>query len=165
MLILSLYFDIRENKIKNFITLPAAMLGIILNTLEKGIDGLLFSITGWVVPVVFLIILYFINVMGAGDIKLYAAIGAIMGMPFVLYSFIFSVYFGGLIAIVLLLKRKEFIYRIKNIVSYFLGLIFSLRIIPYCRKNDTYSKFAFSIAIVPAALLEFILNIKNIKGL
>jgi prepilin peptidase CpaA len=83
---LSLYHDVKEQKIKNIVTLPGALLGLILNGTENGWSGLTLSFWGWVVPTLALMIFYYIHVIGAGDIKLYAAIGAIMGLDFAAWA-------------------------------------------------------------------------------
>lgn len=160
----ALYYDIKEQKIKNFITMPVALMGIVINFLEQGQGGVMYSLQGWVIPIVSLMLLYYVNVMGAGDIKLFAAIGAIMGLPFVLYSFIYTVLIGGVIALVILVKRKEFLIRMAHLYTYFKFIILSGRIPVYSNKEDKSSKFIFSTAIVPGTLIQFIIIVLNPNG-
>ncbi|ADG83272.1 peptidase A24A prepilin type IV [Thermincola ferriacetica] len=162
---LALYYDIREQKIKNFITLPAAVLGLATNLMEGGLTGLLFSIKGWLVPVAVLMVLYRINVMGAGDIKLFAAIGAVMGLPFTAYSFVFSVYTGGVIALVILLKKRVFIRRMQDVCNYFKYIFLTGRLAKYSGDDDKSSKFIFSTAIVPGTMIQYIITLLQFKGI
>lgn len=156
--------DLREKKIKNWITLPAALLGFGINTAANGMEGLLFSGKGWLFPVLLLFILYLINVMGAGDIKLYAAVGAIMGFPFVLYSFIFSVYIGGLLAVFILVRRRQFLERMACFYRYarFAFLTHSLPV--YSPRGNTDGKFAFAVPIAVGTLLQLLLSFGGIHG-
>lgn len=157
-LVLALYDDIRAKKIRNMITLPAAGTGLIINCLEQGPGGFLFSLSGWIVPVALLITFYRINVMGAGDIKLFAALGAIMGLPFALYSFLFSVYFGAVIAVVMLVRRQEFLKRMTDIYGYFSTVMLTRRLYTYGNPGDQSSKFVFSAAIVPGTLAYYLIS-------
>lgn len=161
---LALFHDIKEQKIKNFITLPAAFLGLVLNFLEQGPCGLLVSLKGWIIPVLLLIVLYRINVMGAGDIKLFAAIGAVMGLPFVLYSFVFTIYIGGVVAVIILIKRNQLLNRMKRLSGYVKFVLFTRQLSAYSSKDDSSSKFIFSTAIVPGTLLQLCLTVLRLKG-
>ena len=58
-------------------------------------------------PVFLLWLLFCARFIGAGDIKLYCAIGALMGMEFVLRAMSYSFIFAGLIALAGLIRRRE----------------------------------------------------------
>lgn len=163
VLAVSLYFDIKENKIKNFITIPAALSGLSLNFYEHGINGLVLSSKGLLLPLAVLLVFYIINVMGAGDIKLFAAIGAIMGLPFVAHSMLLSLCIGAIISVWLLIWRRQFTRKIKKVYYYFLLCFLSRRLALYTERGNKDSKFPFSIAIVPAVLITFFYGIEKIK--
>lgn len=154
VLIFALYYDLRENKIKNFVTLPAAIAGLVLNSAQEGWMGFWAALQGWLIPTLLLFILYYINVMGAGDIKLFAALGSIMGVPFALESFAYTTFIGGIIAMVLLLVRGQFVASMSRLVRYFQLLMWAGKLYPYSAKDDTGSKFAFTTAIVPGTLFQ-----------
>ncbi len=164
VLAMSLYYDVKEQKIKNFITVPAAGIGLLLNILDQGYAGLILSIQGWIVPVVVLMFFYVIGTMGAGDIKLFAAIGAIMGLPFVVNSFVFSVFIGGVIAVVLLVWRRVFLERMRNLFAYFKLVLITRSISRYSDKDDRSSKFIFTTAIIPGTVLQLCIMILQIAG-
>ncbi len=149
--------DIRYCRIKNSVTYPAAAAGILVNMAEAGFPGTLLSLQGWFVPVTVLFVLYYINVMGAGDIKLFAAIGAVMGLPFVTYCFFFSVYIGGGIACWLLVRRRQFRQRIRKICGYGKTVLYTGRLFPYSVRGDNESKFIFTAAIVPGTVVSWVL--------
>jgi len=159
---LSVVSDLRERKIRNWVTLPAAAAGVLVNVCEHGPDGLLMALEGWLAPVLLLSVLFCINVMGAGDIKLFGAIGAIMGLPFVMYSFVFSVYAGGLVAVVILFRRKEFCTRMKYLFNYCKFALFFRGLPAYCSQGDTTAKFPFSPAIVSGTLLQLFLVLQKL---
>lgn len=158
-LMLALYHDIKEQKIKNYVTYSAAFVGLTVNVAEHGLDGLVFSLVGGLTPIMVLGLWYIVNIMGAGDIKLFAAIGSIMGLPFTMYSFVYSLYFGGFIALIILSKRKQFRQRMYRIYEYFCFVAATRKIAPYCTKTDSHSKFIFSAAIVPGTILHLCLTV------
>ncbi len=164
VLVLAMYFDVREKKIKNYITIPAALAGAVINFTEHGAAGLAVSLQGWVIPVLVLFVLYYTNIMGAGDIKLFAAIGSIMGLPFLSYSFLFSVYCGGLVALFILIKRKVFFDRMKRVFSYLKYILLTGQLAAYSAKEDTDSKFIFTTAVVPGTMLQLVLVFLRQKG-
>ncbi len=164
VLSLALFYDVTEHKIKNRITLPGALIGVALNGAEHGWVGVLAGLQGWILPVIMLGVLYYINVMGAGDIKLFAAIGGIMGVPFVMNSIVFSIYVGGGIALIILIRRRQLLQKIKKIYQYITVAFYLQRLPLYNCKGDTTGKFPFALAIIPGSLLEYSLSMLNIKG-
>ena len=155
ILALALYYDVKEQKIKNFITIPAAVTGIAINLTERGLEGVFLSLQGWIVPVLALMVFYAIKVMGAGDIKLFAALGAIMGLKFVIYSFIYTVYIGAVIAFFLLVRRNQFKKRLMYLGSYFRNCFLTGKLYPYSTAGERESKFIFTLALVPGTLLQY----------
>lgn len=152
----ALYYDITKNKVKNMVTLPASLCGLAINTYDQGLDGLWFSIQGCFTPVISLMVFYYINVMGAGDIKLFASIGAVMGLPFVAASFVFSVYIGAVIGAVVLVRKKIFVQTMKHTLVYITYLLSTRKISAYSAKEDKKTKFNFTVAIVPGTLIQLI---------
>src|SRR5690242_14118076 len=87
--------DLRARRIPNAITLSAAMLGLSLNTALRGPDGLALSLEGAGLALAALLPLFALRGMGAGDVKLMAAIGALKGPEFLIYTFAWAALFGG----------------------------------------------------------------------
>ena len=139
-LIISLITDIRKRKILNIVTLPAILIGMIYYTVTHGWDGFVFSGQGFLVGLGVLLIPYVLGGMGAGDVKLMAAIGALMGVTFVFYSFIYTALAGGLISIILILKKKGFVPSIRSL---FLNLVFFKDFLVSLKKADKQTSIVF----------------------
>ncbi|MEA3321956.1 MAG: prepilin peptidase [Bacillota bacterium] len=111
---ISVVTDLRKRKIFNVITLPAILFGLIYNTYQAGLEGLYFSSIGLLIGFFLLFIPFVLGGMGAGDVKLLAAIGAMIGGELVFQSFLYTALIGGIFAMVILLKNNRLLFFIKN---------------------------------------------------
>ncbi len=68
--------DLRTFKIPNRLCILGVVSGLFFNLFFYGLNGVKMSLFGIFCPVVMLYILFLINVIGAGDIKLLMGIGA-----------------------------------------------------------------------------------------
>jgi prepilin peptidase CpaA len=79
LVIVAAIWDIRTRRIPNWLTLSGVVLGVALNTFLYEINGLWFSLKGLGVAFGVYFVLYLLRAMGAGDVKLMAAVGAAAG--------------------------------------------------------------------------------------
>jgi prepilin peptidase CpaA len=91
--------DLRFQKIPNLLTLPAALMAFLYHAHHSGLPGLYESLWGWVLGLLLLIVPYRMKAMGAGDVKLLAAVGAVVGPINVIIIFLYSSIIGGLYAL------------------------------------------------------------------
>lgn len=108
LVVTAAYFDIRQRRIPNFITLPAIVAGLMLNGLSGGWDGLLFSIWGLVLGFGGFAVLYFLGGIGAGDVKLMGGIGALLGFNLIISVFVLTALAGGIMAIYKMFVNRTF---------------------------------------------------------
>ncbi|MFZ7943941.1 A24 family peptidase [Neobacillus sp. 19] len=113
-LLISIITDLQKRKILNIVTIPSILIALIFYATTLGWEGFVFTTRGFAVGLGLLIIPYLLGGIGAGDVKLMAAIGALMGTSFVFYSFIYTALIGGLIAVVVIIKQKGFINSMKS---------------------------------------------------
>ena len=108
------YTDWKYHKIWNKWTFPAMGLGLGLNGLFCGLPGILNSALGILAG--YAAILFFIlGVLKAGDVKLYMAVGALLGWKMFLWAAALSVLAGGAAGIVLMVLRKTGRSRFKRL--------------------------------------------------
>ncbi|MBO8172213.1 MAG: prepilin peptidase [Bacillaceae bacterium] len=105
VLIISFLTDLDARRILNIVTIPAMILGISYHLITAGWSGFVFSMEGLLLGLGLLLIPFLLGGMGAGDVKLLAAIGAIKGPAFVFQAFIFTAIIGGLISLILILRK------------------------------------------------------------
>jgi prepilin peptidase CpaA len=102
-------FDIRSRRIPNWLTLTGIILGFALNALLAypfPLEGLKHAGVGMLFAFAVYFVLYLIHAMGAGDVKLMAALGAILANPGNWFRlFIIVALIGGIFALTLLLAK------------------------------------------------------------
>jgi len=161
ILLISLYTDIKYRKIHNSVLLPAVLLGFLINGYEQGWQqGFWFTGKGLLVGVGVFLIPFFFGGLGAGDVKLLGAIGAIKGTQFVLHSALLTAVTGGLIACFILLKQKRFLAALKNIGTSFYTLILmkNVKSLKTLDQAEYHEALPYGVAITIGTLLALLLG-------
>ena len=94
--------DVRSSRVPNSITFPLALVGLSFHTISNAGNGILFSVEGLGMGFCLLIGFYVYGGMGAGDVKLLAAVGAVVGPLNVFVGFLFASLLGGLYAVAMM---------------------------------------------------------------
>jgi prepilin peptidase CpaA len=106
LIIIAFYTDATRTKLPNWLTLSGAVSGLLYHLIFFGWNGLMFSLIGGLVGFAVMLILYLFKAMEAGDVKLFAAIGTITGIEFVLYCMMYAIVFAGMIGVFILAFKK-----------------------------------------------------------
>ena len=117
LIILAMFFDLTQKKIPNLITFPVIIWALLSYTVFGGFEGIKFTIFGFVVGFVLYLIPFILGGMGAGDVKMMAAIGALMGWLFIVKTAIASGLVGGVMVIIYLIYKKQFVSTFKKILG------------------------------------------------
>lgn len=102
--------------------------------------------------------------LGAGDIKLLSALGAVFGARNILKIMAYSFIAGGIIALVLFIARKNIKERFLYLYNYLKSVFLTLRIMPYTdfsNKEDS-GKIPFAYAVFCGGLLFIIVELTSI---
>jgi prepilin peptidase CpaA len=99
--------DIRTRRIPNVLT--AAMTGLGIGFAASGISGISLgaSVLGFVVGLALMMPGHALGATGAGDVKLMAAIGSILGPAVVVTAFLFTAVAGGVLAVFVAARRRR----------------------------------------------------------
>jgi prepilin peptidase CpaA len=100
-------YDVRYRRIPNWLTITGVLAGLALNRfLDQGRPGMFVSsLLGLAIAFGVYFVLYALRAMGAGDVKLMAAVGAIVGWPNWFGIFIVTAIVGGVMALILVAAR------------------------------------------------------------
>jgi len=99
-------FDLRSRRIPNWISVSGALMGIGLNAfLADSAWGAWYSLKGLLLGFGVYFVLYLLHAMGAGDVKLMGAVGALVGAGNWFGIFIITAIAGGVMALILVLLK------------------------------------------------------------
>ena len=99
--------DIKTRRIPNWIAVSGAALGLVLRSYYNGFAGAVLSFEGAALAMGVFLLLHLAGGMGAGDVKLAAAIGALVGPRSFLIVFVLSGLLGGIAAVALAMARHR----------------------------------------------------------
>ena len=138
----SVFYDLKQKRIPNFLTFPAMLLGLFIYTFNGGWSGFLQGFAGFGIGIAVFFIPFALGGMGAGDVKLMGAIGALKGLEFILYTTVFTALLGGIMALAILFLKGQLYTSIKKgllmvAVPFFTVLYLRLRS-PYFKNLSVY---------------------------
>lgn len=121
ILAVALVTDLQSRKIYNWLTFPAMIAGLVLSVAFGGLGGLQSAGIGFVVATFLFIIGFLMNIggsagMGAGDVKLMAAIGLWLGWPTTLSAVVYITFIGGIISILTALANGTLVKLFQNVL-------------------------------------------------
>lgn len=161
-LLLSIAFitDIKKHKIPNWLTAAGTGMGMICHIVADGWNGLWFAGLGFLFGFIPMLSLYAIRAVAAGDVKLFAALGSLVGAVHVLYAMTASLLIAGCIAVLILLWRSDGVQRLKDTAASLLCIAIFRDPTPFAWAADPGSRlrFPFMWAVAPGAAYTFILG-------
>jgi prepilin peptidase CpaA len=112
-------WDLRTRRIPNVLTFGAALLAIVVHGFDAGLPGVGWAIAGWLVGVAMFLPFFVLAGMGAGDVKLLAALGAWLGPGQAAWLALFSLVAGGVIGLCVALAYGYLTQAFANIMWMF----------------------------------------------
>jgi prepilin peptidase CpaA len=106
LLLSAVWWDVKTHRIPNQLVLLGLLVGWLSSLLPAGIgwqDAALGSLAGLVA----FLPLYLLRILGAGDVKLLAAVGAFVGYPGVLTVALLSGLAGGVLALFMAIRHRQ----------------------------------------------------------
>lgn len=127
-------YDIRYRRIPNWLVLAGIFTGFVWNLYSSGWSGLGHAAAGLGLGFALYFPLYLLRARGAGDVKLLAAAGALVGPGNCFWVFLLTAVLGGVIAMVWLVIRGRVNQTFFNL-SWILGDLARLRA-PYKSSGE-----------------------------
>lgn len=145
--------DVTKGKIYNELILTGIFLGTVYQILGQGVVGVLWLFGGMAAPAVLMAGLYYFRMIGAGDVKLFCALGSLLGIPGIFFCMLYALFLGGIFSALLMLKRKNTGKRIHYFIDYIRRMQDTGRWEPYRKKKNKDGEFYFSIPVLLSVLL------------
>ncbi|SEN88417.1 prepilin peptidase CpaA [Nitrosospira multiformis] len=126
LLLAAAWSDIRTRRIPNILVFPGAIAGVLWHVLlpqEMGGLGFLGSLAGGGTGLALLLPLYMLRVMGAGDVKLMAMVGAFLGARETVGALLCVLLAGGVLALIAALCEGKLRVLWRNLNVMLLGTL------------------------------------------
>src|SRR5262245_13492527 len=114
--------DLRTRRIPNWITVSGAVAGFGLQIVYGGVWGAMQSLGGAALGLAIFFGLYAAGGMGAGDVKLFGAVGAFAGPQALILIFVLTGLLGGIAGIGLALYRGRLQQTLERTRELFIGM-------------------------------------------
>ncbi len=148
--------DLRTRRIPNWVTLPAIPVGVTAQALFG--DGLWAGLAGFGAALAAFFLLFAVGAMGAGDVKLFAAVGAFVGIRHLLIVFVMIGIAGGVAAVIVAIRAGALTRVLRNTGS-IAGSLFGGRWEELRQRSDMNQPEALSLpygAAIAAGTLMYL---------
>ncbi len=146
-------YDLELGLIPNALTVTGLAMGLIWQLGAHGILGLLLFLGGALLPVLLLSPLFYFRMIGAGDIKLFMALGGFFGPGLLLSCIVWSIVIAAVFSLILSFRRRIFTDRVHYFLSYISEYADTRKWKPYLAGAGVKSRFCFSVPVLASVIL------------
>jgi prepilin peptidase CpaA len=150
------YYDVRYRRIPNAFVLAGLTGGLLINVLAGGMNGLLLSVAGCLAAFAMMLVLHVVGAMGAGDVKLFAAIGSVVGLKLVVPTFFVVVLTGGVLAVVSMLRAGNAGATMRRVLQIFAGFVPGWPMPRFAVPADKRHTIPYGVAITLGSLISVV---------
>lgn len=108
-------YDVATSRIPNALTLAAAALALIVHGITPAGGGVMWAVAGLVAGMAIFFPLFALGAMGAGDVKLMAALGAWLGAKAIVFVALYGSIAGGVLALLVAVRRSYLRQALSNL--------------------------------------------------
>lgn len=101
--------------------------------------------------------LHVLGTMGAGDVKLFAAIGAVLGSSLVLQTFVIVALTGGILAVCKMVYKRRVASTMLRVVQFFIGLLPGQTVPRVSVPTDPTYTLPYAVPICLGSVVSFFL--------
>ena len=120
LLLIAAVIDVRTSRIPNWLVFAGALYGLAYNAISPLYArdiGILFALGGLAVGLAALLPAYLFRVMGAGDVKLMAMVGAFLGASATVGAVLATLIAGGVLALTLAMRSGRTVRLLRNVAA------------------------------------------------
>jgi prepilin peptidase CpaA len=150
------YFDSRTRRIPNGLNLIGLLCGLSMHGWSSGWSGFVYSVMGAAAGFMLMLLLYLFKSVGAGDVKLFAALGAIAGLQEVLLITIHCLIISFPVAILVMVARQKAVPFVRALAAWV------IQIMIYKQRPSGFSyewsRIPFMYIVIPAMVLSLLVQ-------
>ena len=148
-----IYNDVRYRRIPNFLVLTALISGVVINLVYGGWHGLGSGIMGFGLGFIPMLLLHIFGAMGAGDVKLFGAVGTILGVSLMPSTLVLVEILGGLLAIYTTLRAGTMLATLHGVLRIFVGVLPGWEMPRFAMAPDRRHTIPYGVAIMVGSLI------------
>ena len=148
-----IYYDVRYRRIPNVLVLATLLAGISINTGFSGVNGMLSSVEGFALAFFPMLLMHIFGAMGAGDVKLFGAVGAVLGVSIVPLAFVVVVMLGAVLAIYTMLRAGTVFSTLHGVLRIFVGILPGWEMPRFAMAPDRRHTIPYGVAIMLGSLI------------
>ncbi len=152
--VLITYHDVRYRRIPNPFVLATLAAGVAMNAILGGTQGVYSSLVGCGVAFTLMFLMHIFGAMGAGDVKLFAAIGAVIGVQLVVPTFLVVVITGGVLAVVSILRAGTLVSTMHRVLQIFVGMLPGWQMPRFTVPADRNYTIPYGVAITLGSIIS-----------
>lgn len=107
--------DLTTRRVPNLLTFGAALMALLFHAVDGGLSGLGWACAGWIVGTAVFFPFFALGGMGAGDVKLVAALGAWLGPLGAVQIAIAAAIAGGVVAVIVMIRARYLRTAVQNL--------------------------------------------------
>lgn len=147
------YYDVRYRRIPNVLVLAALVSGLVLNASLAGVQGTISSIGGFGLAFIPMFLMHIFGAMGAGDVKLFGAVGAVLGVGLVPMTFVLVVMLGAAIAVYSMVRGGTVFSTLHGVLRIFVGILPGWQMPRFVMPPDRRHTIPYGVAIMLGSLI------------
>lgn len=147
------YYDVRYRRIPNAFVLATLISGVTVNSIFGGWQGVLASLGGCALAFILMFIMHVFGAMGAGDVKLFAAIGSVTGAAYIFPMFLIVILTGGLLAVVSAFRAGTVRSTALRVIQILVGLMPGWQMPKFAVPADRRLTIPYGVAITLGSII------------
>lgn len=148
-----MYYDVRYRRIPNVLVLGLLIGGLTINISFGGFTGGLTSVEGLALAFVPMFLIHVFGAMGAGDVKLFAAVGSVIGVSMVPLTFLVVVMLGAAIAIYTMLRSGTVFSTLHGVLRILVGIMPGWEMPRFAIPHDRKHTIPYGVAIMLGSVI------------
>jgi prepilin peptidase CpaA len=165
LLLVAAVIDIKTGRIPNWLVFGGALYALVYNTMSPLYArdiGILFALGGLAVGLVSLLPAYLFRVMGAGDVKLMAMVGAFVGAWATVGAVLATLVAGGVLALALAMSSGRTVRLLRNVAAVSRGTIVTITTgiggLAAVHDGQSAGKMPYGVAIAVGTIAYLVLS-------
>jgi prepilin peptidase CpaA len=152
--VIVIYYDVRYRRIPNLVVVAALVAGLCINTSFLGLPGTIASLKGLGLAFLPMFLMHIFGAMGAGDVKLFAAVGAVVGVALVPMTFVVVVMLGAALAVYSMLRSGTVFSTLHGVLRIFVGVLPGWEMPRFAMPPDRSHTIPYGVAIMLGSLIS-----------